>query len=420
MKVAWVVLLCFASFTAVADAGTGPFRYRHVGHIGSAGSGMGKFPGVDTAGPAGVAVDQQCGEIYIADQGAKVVHRYDQYGKPLLDIGGAGSETRGGMEDPKGIYVDNAGFTASNPLGPPPPCAKEGVLWVADYDEGRIDTFAPDGKVDEVWCARDFPGGVCDVTSPGTFDRLPNDVWVSDDRVWVAGRFADTIREYGFDGSLVRESQSTGRALSVAQWGAQLWSTYNSNALLTGALWSADPTTGKEIPLVKVFPSDGSFKGTKGVWTGIDGTLYVVDNAGMQVYSPSGLLRSTVKLGFVPEDVAARYDGTVYVTGGHIHGAEVYSPGATVTLKKVPGGRHEVRLAGKVVPGLPHSKIVLQRAEGNGWHRLATVPLNRRSAFSYSWKPPRRFVSYRVRAFWKDRRPYYADRDSAILTVASR
>src|SRR3954452_7699933 len=420
MRLGGVLLVFLALFTGVAEAGKGPFRYRHVGHIGSAGSGLGKFPGVDSAGPSGVAVDQQCGEIYIADQGAKVVHRYDQDGKPLLDIGVAGSEAPGGMEDPTGIYVDNAGFTASNALGPPPPCAKEGILWVADYGESRVDTFAPNGELKEVWCGREFPDGVCDVSSRSAFDYYPHDVWVSDDRVWVAGRLANTIREYAFDGSLVRESRSTGRALSVAQSGALLWSTYNSHAVLTAALWSADPTAGKEIPLVKVFPFDGPFKGTQGVWSGIDGTLYVVDVAGLQVYSPSGVLRSTLKLDFLPVDVAARYDGTVYVTGGHIHGAEIYSPGATVTLERIPGGRHEVVLAGKVDPGIAHAPVVIQRAEGNGWHKVATLHLGRKSRFAYHWTPPRRLVSYRLRAFWHDSRPYYADRESAILTVASR
>src|SRR4051812_22355746 len=342
-----VVLVLFALVPGVAQAGKGPFRYRHVGHIGSTGSGLGKFPGVDSAGPSGVAVDQQCGEIYIADQGAKVVHRYDQDGKPLLDIGVADSDVRGGMRNPKGVFVDNAGFSASNPLGPPPPCAKEGILWVADYGASKIDTFAPDGQIKEIWCVREYPAGICDVQSRSTIDYYPNDVWVSGDRVWVAGRLANTISEYGFDGTRVRESQSSGGAYSVAQSGALLWSTYRSNAIVTTALYSADPTAGSEIPLIHVFPSDGSFKGTQGISTGIDGTLYAVDNAGLQAYSPSGVLRSTLKLDYIPVDVAARYDGTVYVTGGHIHGAEVYSPGATVTLRKLGGGKHEVVLAGK-------------------------------------------------------------------------
>jgi hypothetical protein len=324
------------------------------------------------------------------------------------------------MEDPTGIFVDNAGFTAPNPLGPPPPCAKEGTLWVADYGLSRIDTFAPDGKVKEIWCGREFLVGSCDVESRSTIDYYPHDVWVTGDRVWVAGRLANTIREYDFNGSLVRESDSTGGAYSVAQSGALLWATYRDNAIVTTALLSADPTAGTVIPLVKVFPSDGSFKGTSGLWTGPDGTLYVADIAGLQVYSPSGILRSTLKLPFAPVDVAARYDGTVYVTGGHIHGAEVYSPGATVTLRKLPGAKHEIVLAGSVVPGSPHSPIVIQRAEGNGWHKLATVRLDRRSVFKYHWTPPRRLVQYRVRLLWHDQRSYYADRESAILTVASR
>lgn len=407
------LLFCVAlSLVAVqaANAGKGPFQYRHVGHIGSA------------VTPDGIAIDQQCGDVYIADPGAKVVHHYNQFGKLLNNIGIPDSVARGGLQQPTGIFLANAVVQPLNALGPPMPCTGEGILWVTDYSESRISVFKPDGTLLSIWCGKTtFPAGVCDLV--GDFDYFPHDVWVEDDRVWVAGRFGNSIKEYTLAGALVR-SVGTGAGYSVAQWGTNLWATHSGNGDPILAQYSADPTAGSEIPLVHAWPwkLDGPTEDLSSVWTGIDGTLYMLDRRGLEVFSPSGQPRSVTKLpdSYRAVDVAVRYDGMVYIVGEFTKGAEVWSPGATVTLKRLPGKAGEVVLAGSVVPAHAHDAIVIQRAEENGWHALATVRLDRQSKFVYHWKPPRANVPYRVRLAFHDPHPYHADRESAILTVASR
>jgi hypothetical protein len=76
-------------------------------------------------------------------------------------------------------------------------------------------------------------------------------------------------------------------------------------------------------------------------------------------------------------------------------------------------------LAGGVSPSRAHDRIILQRLEANGWHTLVTLRLDGRSRFVYHWRPPRRLVHYRVRAFFPDPHPYYSDRESQILVVST-
>jgi len=141
---------------------------------------------------------------------------------------------------------------------------------------------------------------------------------------------------------------------------------------------AADPTAGNEIPLVHAWPwkLDGPTEDLSSVWTGIDGTLYMLDRRGLEVFSPSGQPRSVTKLpdSYRAVDVAVRYDGMVYIVGEFTKGAEVWSPGATVTLKKLPGKADEVVLAGSVVPSHAHDAIVefgRHKPEGEVWSSFA-------------------------------------------------
>jgi hypothetical protein len=408
-----LLILCVAFSLLAAEAasaGKGPFRYRHVGHIGS------------VAQPYGVAIDQQCGDVYISDSGGRVVHHYDQFGKLLNKIGIAGSDARGGLRDPRGLFLANSVVQPLNALGPPTPCSGAGLLWVTDYSHARINVFKPDGSIESVWCGKAFPAGVCDKTDLSAYDYYPNDVWVTDNRLWVAGLLSNMVREYDLSGNLVR-SVKTGGAASVAQWGTSVWTTHSGNGSDVLAQYSADPGAGKDIPVVHVWPWSlkGPTEEVSSVWTGIDGTLYMIDRRGLEVFSPSGrpLGVTTLSDSYRPIDVAVRYDGMVYITGEFTHGAEVFSPGATVTLKKLPGKKSEVVLAGSVLPAHAGNQIVIQRSAANGWRTLATLRLDARSKFVYHWTPPRARVQYQVRLFFHDPHPYHADRESAILTVAS-
>jgi hypothetical protein len=426
-----VLLVVVAAFVVVpvAVAGKGPFRYTKVGHVGSAGSGKGQFSG----GAMGIAIDQTCGDVFIGDDVSKAIHQYDLNGKFIRDIGIPKSKERAGLEDPAGLFLANAAVQPLNPLGPPTACDGDGILWVADYGGGRIDAFDPranstgnegdpKGKIVSVWCNDILlPAGVCDVADNAKIDVYPNDVWATDNALYVAGANGHIVDEYTLGGVHVRRTVGKDVGGSVAVWGAYLWSTISGNGSNTVASWSTDPSN-SSIQLIHAFPWAGPFQGTTDVYTGIDGTLYAVSDNELLVFSPSGILRSKTVLPHRYGNLAVRYDGTVYLTSGNSNapGADIYSPGALVTLAKQPGGRHEIVLAGAVKPAHAGDAIVLQRAEGNGWHTLKTVKLDASSHFVYHWTPPRALFQYRVRAFFHDPHPYHADRESAILTVASR
>jgi hypothetical protein len=414
-----VLLMVVAAFVVVpaAVAGKGPFRYVKVGHVGSAGSGKGQFSG----GATGIAIDQTCGDVFIGDDVARVIHQYDVNGKFIRDIGIPKSKVRGGLEQPEGMFLANAAVQPLNPLGPPTPCGGDGILWVADSGAGRVDAFDPKGDIQAVWCNDILlPAGVCDVADNAKIDVYPNDIWATDNNVYVAGANGHIVDEYTLDGTHVRRTVGKDVGGSVAVWGAYLWSTVSGNGSNTVASWSTNPSNAA-IQLINAFPWTGPFQGTTDVYTGIDGSLYAVSDTDLLVFSPSGILRSKTLLPHRYDNLAVRYDGTVYLTyGNNSPGADIYSPGALVTLTKQPGGQHEIVLAGAVKPARAGDAIVLQRAQGNGWHTLTTLKLDARSHFLYHWTPPRTLVQYRVRAFFHDPHPYYADRESAILTVASR
>jgi hypothetical protein len=413
---------------SLAQAGKGPFRYRLVGHIGGSGTGHGRFSG---EGPGGIAIDQECGNVYISDYGAQVVHRYDQNGRFLNDVGAPGTG-RGELGRPAGLFVQQT-VTPVNPDGPPPSCGSSGAVWVADSSDGRIDSFEPNGSVSSMWCNNDLQNLGCDIVrSHGAdgFDFYPNDVWVTDHNVFVAGRLTNEIDEYDMSGGLVRASDSTSNsAFSVAVAGASIWSTYGGNGHTNLGLYSGNPMD-PTIRLVHGFggpygDTPGLFENVSGVWAQTDGTLYVVDGDRVQVFSPSGRYRSTIRLppDFRGNDVAVRYDGTVYVTGENGHGANVYSPGPVVTMF-VDQTKHgnDVRLHGRVKPSHAGDRIVLQRVAGNGFRTIATVRLDRRSRFTYTWHPPAVGREYAARAFFHDPHRYHADRASRLgqIHVLSR
>jgi hypothetical protein len=411
-----LVVLTALVVVPAAVAGKGPFHYAKVGHVGSAGSGKGQFSG----GATGIAIDQTCGDVYIGDIVTKTIHRYDLNGKFIRDIGIPKSAARGGLEEAAGMFLANAAVQPLNPLGPPTACDGDGILWVADYGAGRVDAFNPKGEIQGVFCYdRLLPAGVCDVADPTNIDLYPSDVWATDNAIYVAGQLGHIVSEYTLDGTYVRRTVGKAVGGSVAVWGAYMWSTVAGNGSNTVASWSTDPSN-SSIQLIHAFPWEGPFQGSTDVYTGIDGTLYAVSDTDLLVFSPSGILRSKTVLPHRYDNLAVRYDGTVYLTSGSTPGADIYSPGALVTLTKQPGGQHEIVLAGAVKPAHAGDAIVLQRAEGNGWHILKTVKLDASSHFVYHWTPPRALVQYRVRAFFHDPHPYHADRESAILTVASK
>jgi hypothetical protein len=414
----------------LAHAGRGPFRYRLVGHVGGRGAGPGRFS-ARGGGPAGIAVDQACGDVYISDAGARTVHRYDQNRRFLNDIGSPGTG-RGQLESPIGLFVQQV-VGVVNPDGPPPSCKGSGLLWVTDYAAHAVDTFTPDGRVDGMWCNNITSHEGCDISrgGPDGFDYDPHDVWVQtnptgvNSKVYISGRLSNTISEYEADGTFIHASESTGAAYTVAVSGARVWSSFEGNGHTNLALLAVD-TLGLVHPFGGDYASKpGFFQNVRGVWTQTDGTLFVVDGERVQVFSPSGRYRSTITLphNFGGNDVAVRYDGTVYVTGDHGFGANVYSPGPTVRLfvDQTDHG-NDVRLHGSVLPPHPGDRVTLQRVAANGLRTIATPILDARSRYSYTWHPPAAGRDYAGRAFFHDPHPYHADRATrlGLIHVESR
>ena len=276
-----------------------------------------------------------------------------------------------------------------------------------------------------VWCTENTSQkSACDIVRGGDtgFDYQPDDVWVAGDSVFIMGLLSSSVSQYTLDGAFVRSTGSlNGGHYSVAAWGNNLWTTYGYKGSSTVAQFALK-NPGTTIPLVHVFSwtkLGGPFEGARAIATGTDGKLYVSDRAGLQVFSPSGKLLSTTALPADANDIAVRYDGTVYVTRGRGYGADVYSPGPLVTLSKQSSSQTAIALAGRVWPSHAHDRIALQLIEGGGWHTFATTSLDGRSRFVYTWKPARRLVHYSVRAYFKDPHPYHSDRESQILVVST-
>jgi hypothetical protein len=430
LAAAFVALLTTLIGASAAQAGKGPaFRYIHVGHIGSQGNAPGQFAGTSSRGPSGIAVEQGCGNVYIGDAQRGVVYRYDENGKFLNQIGNPGTGPDQ-TNEPAGIFVDSPGVTPLNPDGPPQHCAgvfaMGPLVWIADYGAHRIPVFDQTGQFKGAWCNTVGDHTGCDVIRGGRegFDYDPNDVWVNGDSIYVAGRVGNQVKQYDRNGDYIRSTDDTqGRAYSVAAQGTQLWSTYSNSRI---ASFDLNPTK-STMTLVHVFGSGfsnapGQFANPKGIWIGYDGKLFVLDATRVQVFTPSGIYLNAIKL---PKrvrgvDLATRYDGTVYVSDALGHGAEVYSPGPIVTLRKLPGARDEIVLAGSVKPAHRGDAIVLQRIAENGWHKVVKLRLDQHSRFRYHWHPTRRNFHYEVRASFKDPHRYHADRASAIIDVASR
>lgn len=419
-----------------SEAGNGPaYRYTNVGFIGKAGDGPGAFARGNSGGPAGVAVDQRCGDIYVSDRSKRRVQRLDQHGRFLNYVGEknvADPLAEGEFNEPLGLdfYVASV---PENVNGPPRPCGTittlTPFLWVADLTGNRVSIFEPDGKWVRSWCYWDLNTQGCEFFDD-RIDFYPHDVDVVGDRVYIAGISSDTAREYNRAGDLLRKTQSVNGAHSVSVWGGQLWLTQRSDSKI--GLFSLDPgntTINRYHELGSTFDYTGRRRGhftyPRALTTAPNGTLYVLDGYRVQVFSPSGRYWSEFALpkdDTYPQDLAVRYDGTVYVavvrhTGKP--GVMVFSPGPLVSLKLRQKGRKKIRISGAVKPGHAGSKIELQRLD-TGWRTIRKVRLDSSSRFSFDWNAPRAEVTYTIRAFFKDPHRYHADRASQIKDIKLR
>jgi hypothetical protein len=118
------------AFVAEASGAGGFFAYPAgpSAQFGEPGSGDGQL-----SAPAGVAVNEATGDVYVVDRGNDRVEVFDTEGKYLSQFNGSEAPT-GQFSEPSNVAVDNA----SGPL--------KGAIFVIDPGHKVVDGFAPDGK----------------------------------------------------------------------------------------------------------------------------------------------------------------------------------------------------------------------------------------------------------------------------------
>ncbi|MGD0452468.1 MAG: hypothetical protein ABSB69_02620 [Solirubrobacteraceae bacterium] len=142
--------------------------------FGSEGAGDGQF-----SAPAGIAVNEASGDVYVVDRGNNRVERFSATGTYLSQFSGSGTPA-GAFSSPEGIAVDN-----STVLGDP----SAGDVYVADTGHSVIDKFSSAGA---------YLGQLTETTSGAPFGELygvavdpSGNVWVYDSSGNV-DHFADT------------------------------------------------------------------------------------------------------------------------------------------------------------------------------------------------------------------------------------
>lgn len=149
--------------------------------FGASGSGDGQF-----SDPAGVAVDDSTGDVYVVDSGNDRVQKFGAEGKYLAQFGGA--------ETPAGAFSGPASIAVDNGAG-----ADKGDVYVTDVGHGVIDVFNTAGKYVSqiVGAPTSFAGTLLGVAVDGS-----GDIWVYES--------AGNVDEFSEAGALVKQF-NTGR-----------------------------------------------------------------------------------------------------------------------------------------------------------------------------------------------------------------
>jgi hypothetical protein len=121
-----------ATTATLAMAATPAFahliEYKPVAKFGAAGSAAGQFNR-----PAGVAIDEGDGDVYVVDQGNNRVERLESDGTYISEIDG-GETPEKSFSEPTYVAVDNSEGGA------------KGHVYVADPNQGVVDAFDSSGK----------------------------------------------------------------------------------------------------------------------------------------------------------------------------------------------------------------------------------------------------------------------------------
>ncbi len=139
----FVVLGVLVGGLVFSGAALASLRYVPVSQFGSEGSGDGQF-----SAPAGVAIDQSNGDVYVVDQGNARVEKFDSSGTFVSQFDGSGTPA-GSFSGANGVAVDNS----TNVLDP-----SAGDVYVVDVGNGVVDKFSSAGAY--LGQVVETPGGV--------------------------------------------------------------------------------------------------------------------------------------------------------------------------------------------------------------------------------------------------------------------
>jgi hypothetical protein len=114
--------------TDASAAGSLAYPAGPSGQFGEPGSGEGQLQA-----PAGLAVNEQAGDVYVADSANNRVEVFDAQGKYVSQFDGSEAPT-GQLSAPTSVAVDNSSGSL------------KGAVYVADPAHKVIDRFAPEGK----------------------------------------------------------------------------------------------------------------------------------------------------------------------------------------------------------------------------------------------------------------------------------
>jgi NHL repeat len=144
--------------------------HRYVGQFGGPGSAAGSF-----AGPAGVAIQQSTGDVYVADQGNNRVEKFSAGGELILAFNGL-STPAGSFSGPTGVAVDPT----------------SGDVYVTDQFNNAVDKFSSTGVYISPLDGTATPAGTFSSPSGIAVDPTSGDVYVADSANAVVDVFSAT------------------------------------------------------------------------------------------------------------------------------------------------------------------------------------------------------------------------------------
>jgi DNA-binding beta-propeller fold protein YncE len=162
---ATLCVLALAATPALATTG-----HRYVGQFAGPGSAAGSL-----SGPAGVAIQQSTGDVYVADQSNNRVEKFTAGGELILTFNGSATPA-GSFSGPTGVAVDPT----------------SGDVYVTDQFNNAVDEFSSTGAYISQLDATATPAGTFASPSGIAVDPSDGDVYVTDSANAVVDVFSST------------------------------------------------------------------------------------------------------------------------------------------------------------------------------------------------------------------------------------